>query len=49
MNVRVVTLILRDNQVPLMKHRRRGVFRWALPGGAVREGESVSDCAPRAG
>ena len=47
MNVRVVTVILRDNQILLMKHRRRGLFHWALPGGAVQEGETVSDCARR--
>jgi ADP-ribose pyrophosphatase YjhB (NUDIX family) len=47
MNVRVVTVILRDNQILLMKHRRRGLFHWALPGGAVQEGETISDCARR--
>jgi len=47
MNVRVVTVILRDNEILLMKHRRRGLFHWALPGGAAQEGETVPDCARR--
>ena len=47
MNVRVATVILRDSEILLMKHRRRGLFHWALPGGAVQEGETLSDCARR--
>jgi ADP-ribose pyrophosphatase YjhB (NUDIX family) len=47
MNVRVATVILRDNEILLMKHRRRGLFHWALPGGAVQEGETVPDCVRR--
>jgi ADP-ribose pyrophosphatase YjhB (NUDIX family) len=47
MNVRVATVILKGNKILLMKHRRRGLFHWALPGGAVQEGETVADCARR--
>lgn len=47
MKVRVSAVLLDDGKVLLMRHRRRGLGYWALPGGAVKEGESLSDCLRR--
>jgi ADP-ribose pyrophosphatase YjhB (NUDIX family) len=45
--VRVVTILIRGAEILLMKHRRLGLSYWVLPGGAIKEGETVSDCARR--
>lgn len=47
MKVRVVVILLRGSELLLMNHRRLGLNYWVLPGGAVKEGETVADCARR--
>jgi len=47
MNVRVAAILLRGQEILLMKHRRRALEYWVLPGGAVQEGETLLECARR--
>ena len=47
MKVRIVIILVREAEILLMRHRRLGLNYWVLPGGAVKEGETVSDCARR--
>jgi len=47
MKVRMVVILLRGSEILLMKHRRLGLSYWVLPGGAIKEGETVAACARR--
>jgi ADP-ribose pyrophosphatase YjhB (NUDIX family) len=47
MKVRVVVILLRGAEILLMKHRRLGLSYWVLPGGGIKEGETVAACARR--
>ena len=47
MKVRVVTILIRGAEILLMKHSRLGLRYWVLPGGAIDQGETVSDCGRR--
>ncbi|MCW5824316.1 MAG: NUDIX hydrolase [Cyanobacteria bacterium TGS_CYA1] len=49
--VRVSALVLggsmKEPQVLLVRHRRKGANYWALPGGRLHHGESFQECALR--
>jgi 8-oxo-dGTP diphosphatase len=47
MKVRVAVILTRGSGILLMRHRRLGLDYWVLPGGAVKEGETIADCARR--
>jgi 8-oxo-dGTP diphosphatase len=47
MKVRIVVVLLRGAEILLMRHRWLGLSYWVLPGGAVKDGETVADCARR--
>jgi len=47
MKVRVAGVVIKDNELLLVKHRRRGLSYWAFPGGAVREFERLPDALIR--
>lgn len=45
--VRVAALMLLDNRVVLVRHRKAGASYYLLPGGGVEYGESLSDALRR--
>lgn len=45
--VRVSVLIVRDGEILLVRHEKRGASYWLLPGGGVEYGESLHDAARR--
>lgn len=45
--VRVGVVIVRDDRVLLVKHRREAQEYWLLPGGGVEWGEALAACAAR--
>lgn len=45
--VPAASAIVLDDQDRILLHRRRDNNRWALPGGVMELGESLSDCAVR--
>lgn len=47
MKVRVAGIVIKDNKLLLVKHRRRGLSYWAFPGGAVEEFETLPDALTR--
>lgn len=47
MKVRAAVILVRGADILLMKHRRRALSYWVLPGGAVNEGETLDECARR--
>jgi len=47
MKVRVAGIVVKDDKLLLMKHRRRGLSYWAFPGGAVQEFETLPDALTR--
>jgi ADP-ribose pyrophosphatase YjhB (NUDIX family) len=47
MRVNVRALILRDGKVVVSRERRQGVEHVLLPGGRVRDGESIHDALRR--
>lgn len=47
MKVRVGAIVTKDDAVLLAKHRRRGLSYWVIPGGQVKEPETVPDALVR--
>jgi ADP-ribose pyrophosphatase YjhB (NUDIX family) len=47
MKVRIAMILLRGTEILLMRHRRLGLSYWVLPGGAIKDGETIADCARR--
>jgi len=47
MKVRVAGIVIKDDRLLLVKHRRRGLSYWAFPGGAVQEFERLPDALTR--
>ena len=45
--IRAAVVLHRDGKVLLVKHRKRGMEYWVLPGGHQEAGESVPDAARR--
>jgi len=45
--VRVSVVIIRGDEILLIRHRRDARFYWVLPGGGLEPGESLTTCAAR--
>ena len=45
--VRVSAVVVKEGSILLVRHRRRGLSYYALPGGRLEEGESVEECLVR--
>jgi len=45
--VRVSVVIIRGDEILLIRHRRDARFYWVLPGGGLEPGESLAACATR--
>lgn len=46
-SIRVAVVLIREGRILLVNHRRRGRSYWVLPGGEVRHGETLEECAKR--
>jgi ADP-ribose pyrophosphatase YjhB (NUDIX family) len=47
MKVRVGAVIVKDGALLLMEHKRRGRTYWTIPGGRLKEDETIEDCLKR--
>lgn len=45
--VRVGVIVIHDNKLLLVNHFRNGKRYWVLPGGKLRQGEPLQECAER--
>ena len=45
--LRVSVVLIRGDEILLIRHRRDARFYWVLPGGALERGEGLSACATR--
>lgn len=46
-NIRVSVVVVKDDKILLVKHYRREKNYWVLPGGKVRQGETLEECGIR--
>jgi ADP-ribose pyrophosphatase YjhB (NUDIX family) len=47
MKVRVSAVIMEEDNILLVEHRRRGRAYWTLPGGRLEEDETIEECLRR--
>jgi ADP-ribose pyrophosphatase YjhB (NUDIX family) len=47
MKVRIAAVIVDQENILLIEHRRRGRVYWTLPGGGLEEGETIEACLRR--
>jgi ADP-ribose pyrophosphatase YjhB (NUDIX family) len=47
LKVRASVVLVRGEEILLIRHRRDARFYWVLPGGGLEEGERVTTCAAR--
>ena len=45
--LRVSVVLIRGDEILLIRHRRDARFYWVLPGGGLEPGESLTDCGAR--
>lgn len=45
--IRVAGIIIKDNAILLVAHKKKGNIYWLLPGGGVKYGESLEDALKR--
>lgn len=45
--VRAAVILVEDDKILLIRHQRDGQTYWTFPGGGVRQGETLVECAAR--
>jgi ADP-ribose pyrophosphatase YjhB (NUDIX family) len=47
LRVRIAIIIIHNNRILLVKHRKNGKEYWLLPGGGLENNETIENCAVR--